>query len=317
MLQIILITALILEGAVYVFLGFKWWDSSLSLLYIVPLVLSMVIVVRTLFALPSYCLVGFLRWRGKDKYEGKYELPHENRQPWGNSLLALAKEVDARALVYTLSQPFHQWLMPEYDVNKHAATDATPVLLVHGYVSNRGMFFRLRSRLMAAKIRPIYALNLEPLFGSIDAMVPALVKRIEQICAETKSENIIIVAHSMGGLVTRRLMANVGNCVRIKRFITIGAPHHGTKMAAFSVGTCVKEMRPGSDWLVALEKAETGVDKPPTLSIYTLNDDLVYPSESSELDWPECENLPMAGVGHVSLLFSKAVAERVLAEINK
>ncbi len=305
MLQIILITALILEFSVYVFLGFKCWDSPLSLLYIVPLVLSIMVVVRMLMALPSYCVAGILRSRDK------------NQQPWGDSLLALAKEIDARAMAFSLSQPFHQWLMPEVAGNKHATNDAAPVLLVHGYASNRGMFIRLRSRLIAAGTGPIYTLNLALLFDSIDETVPLLAARIEQICAETKSEQIIIVAHSMGGLVTRRLMANMGHAGRIKRLITIGSPHHGSQMAAFSTGNCVKEIRPRSNWLTALELAEAGIEKPPTLSIYTLNDDLVYPPESSILEWENSENVPMSGVGHVSLLASEAVAERVLAEIKK
>ena len=53
----------------------------------------------------------------------------------------------------------------------------------------------------------------------------------------------------------------------------------------------------------------------PTLSIYTLNDDLVYPPESSVLEW--AENVPVSAIGHVALLFSEPVANRVIAAIRK
>ena len=305
MLQIILALAFAIEISIYVFLAQHWWEEPLSLLFIAPLILCLIVAVRILVALPSYWLATVFRRR-----DGI-------RQSLGNSLYALAKEIDSRAVIFNVSQLFHQWLMPEGAAKKYAKLSATPVLLVHGYFSNRGIFWQLRKRLMAAQIGAIYTLNLEPLLGSIDRMVPLLDKRIEQICAETKSANVIVVAHSMGGLVTRKYMAGNANLARIKCFISIGTPHHGSQLAAFGTGQCVQDMRPGSKWLAALELAEKATIKPPTLSIYTLNEDLVYPPESSKLDWAVSENVSVVAVGHVSMLFSKPIAARVIAEIKK
>ena len=304
MLQICLILALILEITLYIFLGVYWWDGVGSLLIIAPLIIGLAVMVRILFVLPSYSLSAVLRFR------------NNNQQPWGNSLYALDKEIDARVTAFGWSEVFHQWVMPEQLTHEISPTHPTPILLVHGYLSNRGIFWQLRKRLFAAGLGPIYALNLEPLMGSIDNMVPALAEHIEKICRETNAAQITVVAHSMGGLVTRRYMSlQASRALRIKRFITLGSPHHGTEMARFSVGKCVAEMCTASAWLSTLESAEAAIEKPPTLSIYTLNDDLVYPPESSKLDW--AENVPMAAVGHVSLLFSKPVADRVIAEIKK
>ena len=330
MLQTILILALVIETAIYIFLAYRWWEEPLSLLFIVPLILCIVVAVRIMIALPSYWLSGALRYRDK------------NQQPWGNSLYALAKEIDARAMMFGLTEPFHQWVMPKKTENALQYKDkpCVPVLLVHGYFSNRGIFWQLRKRLMAAAVGPVYTLNLEPLLGGIDSMVPVLGRRIEQVCKQANASQVIIVAHSMGGLVTRRYMANsmataVPTAVvtttaiklpmphegvnetpmRVKRFITLGSPHHGSEMSGFSIGQCVREMRLASPWLRALEQAEAGMEHPPTLSIYTLNDDLIYPPESSKLDW--AHNIPVAAVGHVSMLFSKPIAERIIAEIRK
>ncbi len=326
MLQTILILALVIETVIYIFLAYRWWEEPLSLVFIVPLILCMVVVVRIMIALPSYWLSGALRYRDK------------NQQPWGNSLYALAKEIDARAMMFGLTEPFHQWVMPKKTENALQYKDkpCVPVLLVHGYFSNRGIFWQLRKRLMAAAVGPVYTVNLEPLLGGIDSMVPVLGRRIEQVCKEANASQVIIVAHSMGGLVTRRYMANsMATAVvttvaitlpmphegvnetpmRVKRFITLGSPHHGSEMSGFSIGQCVREMRLASPWLSALEQAETGMEYPPTLSIYTLNDDLIYPPESSKLNW--AHNIPVAAVGHVSMLFSKPIAERIVAEIRK
>ena len=303
MLQIILILALTLEITLYILLGVYWWDGFGSLLIIAPLITGLAVMVRILFVLPSYGLSAVLRFR------------NNNQQPWGNSLYALDKEIDARVTAFGWSEAFHQWVMPEHLPNAIPPIHPAPILLVHGYLSNRGIFWQLRKRLFAAGLGPTYTLNLEPLMGSMDNMVPVLAGQIEKICSETNTPKITVVAHSMGGLVTRLYMTQAGGASRIRRFITLGSPHHGTEMARFSVGKCVAEMRTASAWLSALESAEVAIEKPPTLSIYTLNDDLVYPPESSKLDW--AENVPMAAVGHVSLLFSKPVADRVIAEIKK
>lgn len=322
MLQTILILALLIETVIYIFLAYRWWEEPLSLLFIVPLILCIVVAVRMVVALPSYWLSGALRYRDK------------NQQPWGNSLYALAKEIDARAMMFGLTEPFHQWVMPKKTENALQYKDkpCVPVLLVHGYFSNRGIFWQLRKRLMAAAVGPVYTVNLEPLLGGIDSMVPVLGRRIEQVCKEANASQVIIVAHSMGGLVTRRYMANLiatttattlpmphqgvnETPMRVKRFITLGSPHHGSEMSGFSIGQCVREMRLASPWLSALEQAEAGMEHPPTLSIYTLNDDLIYPPESSKLDW--AHNISVAAVGHVSMLFSKPIAERIIADIRK
>lgn len=311
MLQIILILALLIEAVIYIFLAYRWWEEPLSLLFIVPLILCIMVTVRIVIALPSYWLSGALRYRDK------------TQQPWSNSLYALAKEIDARAMMFGLAEPFHQWMMPKKAENALQYKDRllAPVLLVHGYFSNRGIFLKLRKRLLAAAIGPVYTFNLEPLLGSIDSMVPRLAQRIEEVCKEANATQVIIVAHSMGGLVTRRYMSNVvinsGAEIpsRVKRFITLGSPHHGSEMSGFSIGQCVREMRPASAWLRALAQAEAGRPKPPTLSIYTLNDDLIYPPESSKLDW--AHNIPFAAVGHVSMLFSDPIAARIIAEIRK
>jgi hypothetical protein len=41
-----------------------------------------------------------------------------------------------------------------------------------------------------------------------------------------------------------------------------------------------------------------------------LNDDLVYPAESSVLEW--AQNVPVSAVGHMGLVFSEPIAKRVI-----
>jgi triacylglycerol esterase/lipase EstA (alpha/beta hydrolase family) len=166
-----------------------------------------------------------------------------------------------------------------------------------------------------AKVGPVYTVTLEPILGSIDAMAVTLANRIEQVLHATGQEEIIVIAHSMGGVVTRAYMVRVGT-ERIARFITLGAPHHGTRLAGVGLFECAQQMKYHGAWLATLADMEAAAaHEIPTLSIYTLNDDLVYPPESSVPEW--AEHVPVSAVGHVGLLFSEPVANRSIATIRE
>ena len=75
------------------------------------------------------------------------------------------------------------------------------MLFVHGFFCNRGLWNPWMRRLRAAGI-PFVAVNLEPVFGSIDSyasIVEAAVRSLEQATGGAP----VIVAHSMGGLAVR------------------------------------------------------------------------------------------------------------------
>jgi triacylglycerol lipase len=308
-MQILLITALIVEVAIYFWLGIRLSQRGYSWLMIAPLIGTLAVLWRMMFVLPSFVFALVLRWK------------LARQIPWGNALKALAKEVDSRAFGLSLLQTFPQFFMRKEPLHEVGAPGRQPILLVHGYFSNRGIWWTMRRRLVKAGLGPIYTVSLNTPFGSIDRMVPTLATRVSEILKETGSPTLDIVAHSMGGLVTRAMMVNDATpnngtepvSLRVRRFVTLGSPHHGTKIAKAGIGECVVEMREASAWLNLLEKREQSATKPKTISIYTLNDDLVYPPETARLDW--AENVPMAAIGHVSLLFSEPATERVIAAL--
>lgn len=241
-----------------------------------------------------------------------HRIADRRASPFRGAFVALWGEFRARFTSFNWSQPFPNLALGREPVGGNAGM---PILLVHGILSNRGMWIWFRRRLIAEELGPVYTISLEPLLGSIDAMAAKLHARVQFIGEQTGHEKVLIIAHSMGGLVTRSMMANHG-AARVAQLITLGSPHYGTALAKFSIGLCTQQMRQGSAWLAALERQET--ERPhgvPTVSIYTLNDDLVYPPESSELHW--ARNIAVPGVGHVSLLFSESIVQRVLSIIRE
>jgi triacylglycerol esterase/lipase EstA (alpha/beta hydrolase family) len=190
-----------------------------------------------------------------------------------------------------------------------------PVLLIHGYSCNSGYWRPLSAHLRTAGISH-YGIDLEPPGASIDDFVPQVAAAVEQLRAAANSERIIIVAHSMGGLVARAYVRRHGHA-HIARVITLGTPHHGTALANFGPGSNAAQMRRGSVWLGALadheNAAEANLQRNLFCSIYSVHDNIVAPQNSSAL--PGARNLVFGAIGHVALGRHPAIVRCTLAEI--
>ena len=197
-----------------------------------------------------------------------------------------------------------------------AAGQGLPVLLVHGYVCNRGYWTKLSRQLAQAGIVHD-AVDLEPIDADIDAFVPLVDAAIARLCARAGSERVIIVAHSMGGLVARAWLRRHGQA-RVARIITLGTPHHGTRLANLAAGTNARQMSriddAPSSWLAQLAASETPATRALITSIYSHHDNIVAPQASAHL--PGARHIVFGGIGHVALASDARVLSRLLAEIT-
>ncbi|APV51046.1 hypothetical protein BWI17_15950 [Betaproteobacteria bacterium GR16-43] len=175
-----------------------------------------------------------------------------------------------------------------------------PVLLVHGYLSNRGMLRTLLDGLEQGGASQVFTLNFRGIFCPIDDFADQLEARVEEVLAATGQASLVIVAHSMGGLVTRLWLTRKG-AARVAHLVTIASPHHGTVLAALGSGRNARQMRRGSEFLRALAGAE-GDRGPacPATSIYSVHDNLVSPQDTSRL--PQARNVALPGWGHVTVV---------------
>jgi triacylglycerol lipase len=184
------------------------------------------------------------------------------------------------------------------------------VLLVHGYACNRGVFRTIRARL-AAEGYAAYVHDLDPMYANIDTYIPALAARIDAILARTGRSRLAVVCHSMGGLALRAYLRDHGGAM-IAVLVTIGTPHHGTRHAALGAGINSRQMAPGSAWLQALGPRG---DHPPVAAIWSTHDNIVAPQESAALEG--AENLPLSGIGHLSLLHARPSVDRIVEVLRR
>lgn len=207
-------------------------------------------------------------------------------------------------------------LRPRLSVPATPGQNSLPVLLVHGYVCNRGFWAPLSRQLAQAGV--VHgAVDLEPVNAGIDDMVPLVERAIAELLALAGGEQVVIVAHSMGGLVARAYLRRHGSA-QVARVITLGTPHHGTALAKLAVGSNARQMsRPGGQpnaWLAQLDADESPQTRALITSIYSQHDNIVAPQDSALL--PGARNSAYAGLGHVALASDARVLRQVLSEIT-
>jgi triacylglycerol lipase len=221
--------------------------------------------------------------------------------------MVLAEYLSFVAL-FVLIQPFERWFMGGERLRRLEPGEV-PLLLVHGYTCNRGSWWRLRRRLERAG-HCVGTVDLDAMFGAIDAGVEPLAKRIEALCRETGAGKVALVGHSMGGLVCRAYLERHGP-QRVARLVTLGTPHQGSWLARLGWGRNAREMRPGCDWMAKLNRCELPAQVTAT-SIYSVHDNFVVPQAAQRL--PGAQHVALTGVGHLALVFASKRAARALLD---
>lgn len=194
-----------------------------------------------------------------------------------------------------------------------APTSRVPVILLHGYLANRGYFRPLVRRLEARGVGPVFVPTASGVLYPIERYAEELHRHVERIVAATGQPRVALVGHSMGGLVARAYLARRGSA-RLARLVTLGSPHHGSWLARLGPGANAREMRPGSAFLADLERHEAAAGAPVAASIYSPHDNMVMPQASSRV--AGARNIAIPGVGHVAMLRSPRLAEALLAELE-
>jgi pimeloyl-ACP methyl ester carboxylesterase len=177
---------------------------------------------------------------------------------------------------------------------------------------NSAVWVRL-GRELRRRGHPVFALDLEPVYGPIDAYAAPVAAEVARIAALYGGERVAVIGHSMGGLVGRAVLRKFADAP-VACLVTLGTPHHGTALAPFGYGRNAREMRVTSEWLGALRAFEEGGYPVPVTSVFSHHDNIVAPQISSEL--AGATNAPLGGLGHMSLLFSRRVAAIVAGRLD-
>jgi predicted alpha/beta hydrolase family esterase len=223
------------------------------------------------------------------------------RPTWAELARAWAGETTAAPRVFCWRQPFRWRAVP--DRLAAAPAGRRGVVFIHGFVCNRG-FWNPWMRALQARGHCFAAVNLEPVFGSIDDYIPIIEEAVVRITQATGAPPIL-VCHSMGGLAARAWLRARNARERVHHVITIGSPHRGTWLASFSRLPNGMQMAQQGEWLRALEQAEREGSCAGFTCWYSNCDNIVFPASTATL--PGADNRLVRGVAHVQLAFRPEV----------
>ena len=189
-----------------------------------------------------------------------------------------------------------------------------PVLLLHGVGCNAGVWTGLKRHLEREGLGPVYALSYGPPLAPIESFVPQVAARIADIRKATGAAQVAVVCHSMGGLVARAYLRRHGGA-HVRRLVTIGTPHAGSRHAWMMRGQALADMRPRSAFLDEINASRDHLAGVPAVSLWSWHDSMVTPQDSSRL--PYGKNVVLAKIAHNALIADPTVQGRVAQEVRE
>jgi len=166
-----------------------------------------------------------------------------------------------------------------------------PVLLVPGFGGSTGGLNVLAETLRASGRDVTVLLLPGDGTGDLREQAAALAEAAGVAIDRTGASSVDVVGYSAGGLVARLWVADFGGDGVARRVVTLGAPHHGTSLAALAEdvapGACpiaCQQLDPDSDLLRDLNAGDETPDGPAFVSIWTTLDETVTPPDSARLE---------------------------------
>lgn len=188
------------------------------------------------------------------------------------------------------------------------------VVMVHGIFQDEWRCFgRLRRQLEAQGVECIC-----PSLKPADARngLPAMAEQLKKaIDAKWKpNERFVLIGFSMGGLIGRHYLQDMGGASRCDGIFTVATPHYGTRVAWLWYGEGAHQMRPNSDWLQKLASTEYKLGKMPAVTYRTCADLVVVPSYNC--NWTRAENITVSCPIHALMSCNPNVRKDIISRLK-
>jgi triacylglycerol lipase len=179
------------------------------------------------------------------------------------------------------------------------------VVLVHGFMASAGVFRPLRARLEAEQGIHVASFTHAPGPG-----IRRIAKRLQQLVERLPlGTRVTVVGHSLGGIVARYYVQELGGHARVAQTISLAAPFGGVDVPRLLVGADLHERSA----LLEKLRASAGSCGVPHTSIVG-SDDTVVGVQGGALGFGDVVVLPDRG--HNQLLFCDRVADLVLSRVR-
>ncbi len=184
-----------------------------------------------------------------------------------------------------------------------------PIILIPGLLE-KWHFLEVITEPLSLKGHPIYALEH---LGYNVKDISETAKLVRELIDEKDLRDVIIIAHSKGGLIGKYILTYYNSDGRVKKLIAIATPFGGSRIVKFFPIKSLRELSPDSQQVHSLKKEKT-VNRCIT-SIFGLFDNHIWPESSCKLEG--AKNLQVEVHGHHKILFDPDVMKIVQREVRE
>jgi triacylglycerol lipase len=179
---------------------------------------------------------------------------------------------------------------------------ADVVLLIHGFMASAGVFRPMR-RAIARRTGSVIASFTHPPGWGVKRIAHDLAEVVSQLPEETR---VHLVGHSLGGIVARWYVQELGGHNRVRQTFSLASPFGGAPLAGHFPYFVGADLCPKSAVLERI-RARAHVGAVPHTSLVAEFDPLLVPI-ASQSAFGRGEVVIVPGKGHNSLLYDRAVA---------
>jgi pimeloyl-ACP methyl ester carboxylesterase len=183
------------------------------------------------------------------------------------------------------------------------------VLFIHGHGGSGAAFRDLERALAEATPN----LRFAAWDYSSRGHVADLARRLADWAAGSAGE-LHVVAHSLGGILARVWLQELGGRARVRSLTTLSTPHQGlARFWGAGFVPIVRELGVGSPLLARLEASVGTLSDLPCLSVVSTRDHFIRPWQRAAFG--NARLAPVDDVGHVGVLYSPAVHALVVGHV--
>lgn len=204
----------------------------------------------------------------------------------------------------------------------------TPVVLVHGFAGSKSNFLAVETRLRRAGFEHVVRFTYDAFTQDVPEVAQDLADCITEVLARTGAERVHLVGHSLGGVVCRWYVTELGGDEVVDLVVTIASPHDGSPLGHLGalrprdLGRCVSQIATGSALLASLDARLTarhaaGERVDCRWVAFACDLDVVVPPTRAELhhDALDVTNVLVEGRGHLSVLLAPELAEALTCHL--
>lgn len=190
-----------------------------------------------------------------------------------------------------------------------------PVVLVHGYGAGPAALLPVELALHYVGFDRVFPFSYSTANqDDIETLAGSLGRHVSQVARCCDGQTVDLVCHSLGGMIARYYLQQLGGHRLVDQCITLATPHLGTYSSYWAPTAVGRQLRPGSDFLVRLNDPAR---RAPGVRYHSLGgelDLLVLPRENAL--YPQGSTVLLAGVGHNGILLHPQALRKVIERLR-